>query len=337
MKKLFVFFSMVFPLLALAQQGKNTVLLTQYITYRVNTSDYKNYKEFGEKLFDVLTDTNQIYNYSCYKDNPFIENFYNYTDNKSKPFDKQELYKRIYFGRYNFSTRVPDTLYFPKDQWRNFRNDTTQLFYFGESWEYDTVNINFIKKVNFISPGVKDYDNDFALKGYDPIFCIVMKQPFESDTLLRLNNAIYDVKINYDWFPGAMNTIENIEPTERLTFLKFIFSGIYKGQIKAYNDSAGISPVESIRKKMKYLPDRWIHSGGQLDTIIEIEYNIEIEDINKIRFIEDWVFDNTHQCFVKKVKAMGFIADPEENNLGDDHEFVDKHNKNPLFWIIFEK
>jgi hypothetical protein len=354
---LFVFF-LLCPKLIFSQIGNNEVLLTNGISYRIDVSDFKDYKVFGGKLFDLLTDTNKIMNYQCYEWNPFEYTFTDFTNYKMKPLTNWQIARRVYYGKDYPSFDVDGRILNDSIDRFNFRNDTTQLFRFSEAWIYDTVNLKFYKRIDFIRPTVKIY-KDSELKGTRAPYSVMLKQTSIIDTLLYLPNVQYDVEIvNEIGAYGDWNPDNNIEPTERLTFLKFILYEIYTGKIKAYKDSSGIKLItqvadilnikwtdELIKNEKEFSNKQFPGEEFDPEPGASVNYfNGRIEEINKIRFIEEWIFDDTHQCFIKKVKGMGFIAFDEAYEeeaikaLGKEYEkyFKDDPKKQPLFWIFFE-
>ena len=362
MRRVLIVFFLFCPGFVFCQAGSTTVVLTNDITYRVDVSDFKEYKLFGEKLFDLLTDSNKLTNYQCYEWNPFEYAFTAYPKVKLKPLSNWQISRRIYYGKdypsINEDGGVTNGLI---DRF-NYKSDTTQLFRFSEKWIYDTVNLKFYKRVDFIRPTVKFF-LDSELKGTRAPYSVMLKQSSIIDTFLYLPNVQYDVLINNSLDPnGNWEPDNNIEPTERITFLKFILYNIFDGKIKAYKDSAktqlitqvedilNIKYTDELRKiEKEYLDKRYPNEMFDgYDTHREFYYRGTIEAINKIRFIEDWIFDDTHQCFLKKVKAMGFMAYDQEfvrddekeviRVLGKEYEkyFVNNPRKKPLFWIFFK-
>ena len=140
----------------------------------------------------------------------------------------------------------------------------------------------------------------------------------------------YDVNItnnnpNYDpW-------IENINQSQRHAFVQNLLDAAYNGKVKTYDyfnkplnlDELKNLSVDTIYKTLT----RTYPPYDEFDTIIVNRINIR--DINKIRFLEEWSINETNLVFEKKVIGIAPVIDKydtEGNFLG----------KQPLFWIYPE-
>jgi len=319
------------------QIGGNEILITNNIRYLLNISDYKDYKSFGKQLFDLLTDTNNIKNYQCYTTNPIDDEFLIYEKgNKPEKLNNQEKFKSI-ANNDTFNAQI----FYPPYDFRdtvinyNYRIDSTQIFQFTELWSFDTLKIKFYKRVMAIAPEVKEYkvsNGSSFLNGFVPIYWIKLNQKNVIDSSVYLKYIQYDVKIISCEKACNWNPFNNIEPTERYKFLKFIFSGICSGKIKAYKDSLKkelmTCSLEDLPPYFPFYADSLkVKYFGYDDTFITY-YKGGPGLVNTCRFYEEWIFDNKNQYFKKKVSAMAFIMD----NL---YESESKVSSKPLFWIFF--
>ncbi len=140
----------------------------------------------------------------------------------------------------------------------------------------------------------------------------------------------YDVTItnthaNYDpW-------IENINQNERLAFVQQLLDAAYAEEIKTFDyfnkplklEDLKALAVDTIYKTLT----RTYPPYEEFDTIIV--NHINIRDINKIRFLEEWKMNETSFVFEKKVIGIAPVIDKYDANgnyLG----------KLPLFWIYPE-
>ena len=140
----------------------------------------------------------------------------------------------------------------------------------------------------------------------------------------------YDVSIknanpNYDpW-------IENMNESERYVFVQKLLDAAYDGKIKAYdyfNKPLSSDELKSLGVDTTYKTlTRTYPPYEEFDTLIVNRINIR--DINKIRFLEEWRMNETNFVFEKKVIAIAPVIDKY-----DDQGIL--LGKQPLFWIYPE-
>lgn len=143
-------------------------------------------------------------------------------------------------------------------------------------------------------------------------------------------------KIQYDVRVKSLNTnydpwIENIPSPDRFSFVQQLLDAAYKGEIEVYdyfNKALSLTELKSLGVDTMYktLP-RSYPPYEEYDTIIVNRFSIQ--DINKIRFLEEWSMDKNRLTFDKKVIGIAPVIDKYDqhgNLLG----------KQPLFWIYPE-
>lgn len=139
---------------------------------------------------------------------------------------------------------------------------------------------------------------------------------------IQYDVAIKNVQPDYDpW-------IENINHQQRIDFVKNLIYTAYDGKVKAYdyfNKELSLEELKKIGVDTLYTTlTRNDPPYEEFDTVIVKKFRFE--DINKIRFLEEWKMDTNQFVFEKKVIGIAPIIDKfdqEGNFLG----------KQPLFWI----
>ncbi len=337
-----LFFLALFVYINCFSQENNNVVLTKLIVYKVlNESFTTEQKPEAIKLFNILTDTNVIYHYDCYEENPLFNNKYKYDGvaiiNK---LSNKEICSSIYIEI--IKTLQHPSL--PNDYYdslinRDYSKEDFPVFSFSEKWVYNTVNFQFYKKVNAIAPKVRVYSlykEEFL--GYKPLLHILFNNSAFESANWTLKNVQYDVCINYyikrreDVCFGFWTVGDNIEASDRYGFMEHVFTSIDNGTIKAYKDKNKTIEIKST--------DDIILSYDSIycdpvfppweESLVVIANKMVNSDLIGIRFVEDWFFDIEKQSFIKKVKAIGFMIE----------EFDDKTFKSigykPLFWVFFD-
>jgi len=142
---------------------------------------------------------------------------------------------------------------------------------------------------------------------------------------IQYDVTINNVRQNYDpW-------IENISESDRFIFVQKLLDAAYDGEIKVYdyfNKPLNSNEIKSLGLDTIYQTlTRTYPPYEEFDTLIINRINIR--DINKIRFLEEWKMNETNFTFEKKVIAIAPVIDKYDskgNLLG----------KQPLFWIYPE-
>lgn len=164
-----------------------------------------------------------------------------------------------------------------------------------------------------------------------PIFLlIIISCDRKEDKTVITKKIQYDVSIknsnsNYDpW-------IENISQSERFAFVQKLLDAAYFGQIKAYdyfNKPLSLAELKSLGTDTIYKTlTRTYPPYEEFDTLIVNRINIR--DINKIRFLEEWKMNEKNFVFEKIVIGIAPVIDKYDT----DGNFL---GKQPLFWIYPE-
>ena len=154
-------------------------------------------------------------------------------------------------------------------------------------------------------------------------------QNVEDTRTLITKKIQYDVPIvntdpNYDWWIG------NIEGSSREGLLENIFEKALSGEVKAYNyfnEPLSVTQLKSMMADtMIQTLQRTFEPYTEYDTMII--QKIEPSDMNMIRFLEEWKYDESNLIIDKKVIAICPVMEVMvgENKL-----------KRPLFWIHFDE
>lgn len=141
----------------------------------------------------------------------------------------------------------------------------------------------------------------------------------------------YDVSIRntdpeMDWW------VQNIEGSNRDKLVKDILEKVTSGDVKAY-DYLTCKPfsAEEIKLMMKRVDtisvERSTPPYDLVDTIMVTE--IRLNDITRLRFLEEWSMNDKTLAFTKKVAGICPLAE----RLTDSGEL---RGYKPLFWVFFE-
>ncbi len=143
-------------------------------------------------------------------------------------------------------------------------------------------------------------------------------------------------KIQYDVSIISPNSsydpwIQNIEETPRIKLVSDILNAAYEGRVAAYdyfNNPLSVEEVKSIGTDTIYRTlTRNTPPYAEYDTVIVSK--IEITDIVKIRFLEEWYMDEQNMVIEKVVLGIAPVIDKFDaagNFIG----------LQPLFWIYKE-
>lgn len=165
------------------------------------------------------------------------------------------------------------------------------------------------------------------------VSCNGKKETDEKDKTLLTTRIQYDVYIKS---PDS-NAIErgwwdqNIEGSQREAFVKKFLQLAYDGKVKAYNyDNELLTPAQvksmaADTSKVSF-PDLKNPNLMHDTTIIK---KLDIQSISKVRFLEEWYFDDKKMSFDKKVVGMMMMC-----AVYDDSYQLKGYK--PLFWIYFD-
>lgn len=155
------------------------------------------------------------------------------------------------------------------------------------------------------------------------------EQETEDTRTLITKKIQYDVPVvnvdaSYDWW------IENIEGTDREALLNNIFERVLAGDIQAYdyfNKPLSVKQVNSIMADtIAQTLMRSTEPYEEYDTIII--HNIEYTDVEIIRFLEEWKYDEESLKIDKKIIGICPVI---KVLVGE--EILTR----PLFWVYFDE
>ncbi len=155
------------------------------------------------------------------------------------------------------------------------------------------------------------------------------EQEAEDTRTLITKKIQYDVPVvnvdaSYDWW------IENIEGADREALLKNIFERVLSGDVQAYdyfNKALSVKQVNSIMADtIAQTLKRTTEPYEEYDTIII--RNIEYTDVEIIRFLEEWKYDEKSLKIDKEILGICPVI---KVLVGE--EILTR----PLFWVYFEE
>lgn len=161
-------------------------------------------------------------------------------------------------------------------------------------------------------------------------FLVSCKQQ-ESKKKLVTERIQYDVQLkspgpDYPWW------VQNLEGPVRESFIKSIISAAYEGKVKAYDvDHKLLTPAEV--KAIENRTDTIIGPSPTPpynDTTMIIEHHLELDKINRVRFLEEWYMDETTLEMSKKIIGIAPVMESYDEN-GELRGWL------PLFWVYFDK
>lgn len=150
-----------------------------------------------------------------------------------------------------------------------------------------------------------------------------------SDQKIITERIQYDVYIKspdaeLEWYN------QNLEGIKREDFVKTIINAAYDGKVKTYdyfNNPLSPEDVKKIDNRTDTITmKRATAPYDDYDTIIKTELNLQ--QITKVRFLEEWKMDP--KTFQINKKVLGLMLMKE--NYGDSLEL---RGHTPLFWIYF--
>jgi hypothetical protein len=145
-------------------------------------------------------------------------------------------------------------------------------------------------------------------------------------------------RVQYDVFikspdPDSPWWVDNIEGLKRESLIKTIINKVYSGEIKAYEymfkrpyTKEEVKALENYTDTLAF--QRAYPPYDYYDTVVV--HQLDIQKIVKIKFLEEWYFDEKHNIFEKKVVGLA----PVKENYGKDGEL---RGYTPMFWIFFDK
>lgn len=154
---------------------------------------------------------------------------------------------------------------------------------------------------------------------------------FSKDKTVLCERIQYDVIINNP-DPGHYWWVNNIEGSKREPFIKNLFNAAFSGEMKAYdyfNNPLTIEQLKMIGADTIYRTlTRSYAPYDEYDTVIIT--NLEYEDVKRIRFLEEWQYDENNIAINKNVVGISPLIerrDSEGNMIAVQ----------PLFWLYFDE
>lgn len=152
----------------------------------------------------------------------------------------------------------------------------------------------------------------------------------------ELPENIITERIQYDVFikspdPDLDWWVQNIEGSRREQFVQLMIDFALQGKVKTYDyANTPLSPVEL--KNLLYRTDSLQIQSPRppydyIDTVII--QNLDIKDIVKVRFLEEWYQDRSTLLISKKVLGIAPVA-------AVYHDDGELKGYKPLFWIYFD-
>ncbi|MBP7496930.1 MAG: hypothetical protein KA792_04625 [Bacteroidales bacterium] len=214
-------------------------------------------------------------------------------------------------------------------------NDTARISFnykllnhlrFSEKWLYNASKGDF-EKIVYSLGFVKTIDSSLF-----PLFCIRFDTNFVDEKKYILIDKIqYDVFIknpenNFEWYE------QNIENPGRIKYVETLIKNVLGGKIKLYDYFNESLSAEKFKKE-HYFSDTLTFQNpnppfNNYDTIFN--HSLEIENIVKLRFLEEWSIGEKSGKFYKRVLGINPML-VKYNENGEIKGYM------PLFWIYFDK
>ncbi len=149
----------------------------------------------------------------------------------------------------------------------------------------------------------------------------------------KQSKTLITQKIQYDVSivspnPAYDSWIQNIEETPRRKMIENILAAAYEGRVPVYDYFNNLLTVEELKElgtdSIYRTLTREFPPYAEYDTVIVSK--IEISDITKIRFLEEWYLDEEKLVIEKVIKGIAPVVDKY------DHEgnFIGLF---PMFWV----
>ena len=145
------------------------------------------------------------------------------------------------------------------------------------------------------------------------------------------NRIQYDVSIkspdtDYDWW------VQNIEGQARETFVRTIMEKAYGGKVKAwdiFHNPLRPEDVKAIGNRTDTITFQRAEEPYELyDTVISTTFSLN--DITKVRFLEEWSMDENTLVMSKRVLGIcPLLARYDPNGELRGHM--------PMFWVYFDE
>jgi hypothetical protein len=151
------------------------------------------------------------------------------------------------------------------------------------------------------------------------------------DKQLVTDRIQYDVDIKspdpeFDWW------VQNIEGSSREAFIRQIIDAAYSGKLRVYNYFNEPLTAEEVKmignRSDTFTFQREYPPYDFYDTVIR--QRLEMKDITRIRFLEEWYMDEKTLEFDKKIVGIAPIIRKYDPN-GELRGYM------PLFWVYLDE
>jgi len=244
------------------------------------------------------------------------------------------------------------------DGFEKKNSNVPAMFRFSEQWLYDEKNKKFTKTVAGYSPVVAVYTPEKELRGLMPLFWMWTDRLDASsgkDVVLG-KDVMYDVIIrtlfvhcneeDIEWY-GKYDYLEeyhmfnNINIASRQEFILSILRDVYSGALGVKDKNGKKLDAEELKKLLVIEEESEImffdDETGAVETMPTIsEVPLNINHFSKLRFLEEWSYNPTSFRFTKKVKAIGFIYSPNDDEVQMAIGGIDP-SLEPMFWVYFDQ
>jgi len=188
---------------------------------------------------------------------------------------------------------------------------------FDEKWSMNEKTYEIKKDVFGFCPVMAEVFQNGTSKNQQPLFWIYA-DTLNTDT--ANGNYIITKKIQYtipikaaekspEWW------INNIEPTQRETFINTLIDAVLSNKVKAY-DYAGNLMTKDLYNKY-YNPTDTLDienpETGKMESKV-IKHEIDRKDITSVRFIEEWSLNTKTFKFTKRVLAVCPVLKINDND-----------------------
>jgi hypothetical protein len=166
------------------------------------------------------------------------------------------------------------------------------------------------------------------------ILCLIIM--FSCNSKDNSSHTILTERIQYDVFikspdPDLDWWVQNMEGSKREIFIKKILDIALDGKVKVYDYSNQLLTSAELKSQLfrsdTFSMQRPNPPYEYFDTVVT--HSIDLKDIVKIRFLEEWFWDEKTLLIQKKVVGIAPVAAAytEEGDL---------KGYKPLFWIYFD-
>ena len=163
------------------------------------------------------------------------------------------------------------------------------------------------------------------------VVALVSCHKSENNKKIITERIQYDVLIkspdaDMDWW------IQNIEGAKREELVKMILDKVYEGKIQAYdylNKPITAEEVKNIGKRNDTLLMPSMEPPYE-DSLVIINESLKVNDITKLRFLEEWSIDEKTLMIEKRLLGLSLVKEDFDAN-------GELRGYKPLFWIYFDK